>query len=171
MIYPKNEQIESLLASAVDEETGEMLISEDELAEKIASIEMEFDEKVKALRNSYLADVLDAKCVEAEASALWKAQQETSKRAKAIQNRAERTKRFIAYLLQGEKFDKDGVRITQTTRTEIVVEDGFVDWARVYAPRLLNEPTVRKADLNSAVKAGQHFDFVHQEERKDIRIK
>lgn len=171
MIYPLNETIESLLASAVDEETGEMILTEEELAEKIAAAEIEFDEKIKALRNSYMTDMMDSKCVAAEANELWKLQQETSKRAKVIENRAERTKRFIAYLLKGEKFDKDGVKITQTTRKNIVVDDGFVDWAKQYAPGLLNEPTVRKADVNAAVKAGQHFEFVHEEERKDIRIK
>ena len=171
MIYPINQTIEQLLTSAVDEETGEMIFTEEELAEKIASAEIEFDEKIKSLRNAYMSDIINAKCVAAEASELWKMQQETSKRAKAIENRAERTKRFLGYLLNGEKYDKDGVKISQTTRTDIVVDDGFVDWAKQYAPGLLNEPTVRKADLNAAVKAGQHFEFVHQEQRKDIRIK
>ena len=171
MIYQLNDTIEQLLATAVDEETGEMLISEEELAEKIANAEMEFDDKIKALRNSYMTDMMDSKCVMAEASELYKLQQETSKRAKALENRAERTKRFIAWLLNGEKFDKDGVKITQTSRTDIVVDEGFVDWAKQYAPGLLNEPTVRKKDLNEAVRAGKQFKFVHQELRKDIRIK
>ena len=171
MIYQKNTLIESLLESAVDPETGEVRYTDEELAERIAEAEMEFDEKIVALRNSYKADLLDAECIAAEAGALWKLQQETSKRAAALKNRAERTKRFIAWLLNGETFSKDGVKITQTSRTEIVVDDGFVDWARQYAPGMLNEPTVRKADLNAAVKAGQQFEFVHEDQRKDIRVK
>ena len=37
MIYPKDEMIERLLSSAVDEESGEILMTEEELAEKIAA--------------------------------------------------------------------------------------------------------------------------------------
>ena len=171
MIYQKNDLIENILSSAVDPETGEICYTEDELAAKIAEAEMEFDDKIVALRNSYKADMLDAECVAAEASALYKLQQDASKRAAALKNRAERTKRFIAWLLNGETFSKDGVKITQTSRTEIVVDDGFIDWAKQYAPGFLNEPTVRKADLNAAIKAGHHFEFVHEEQRKDIRVK
>ena len=171
MIYQKNTMIESILESAVDPETGEVRYTDEELEQRISEAEMEFDDKIVALRNSYKADMLEADCVAAEASALWKLQQETSKRAASLKNRAERTKRFIAWLLDGEAFAKDGVKITQTSRTEIVVDDGFVDWAKQYAPGLLNEPTVRKADLNAAVKAGKRFEFVHEEQRKDIRVK
>ena len=171
MVYPRNEMIEKLLQAAVDEETGEMLISEEELAEQIAAAEIEFDDKIKALRNSYLSDKLDAECVAAEASALWKAQQEVSKRAKGIENRAERTKRFIAYLLKGEKFNKDGVRIGYITRQETVVDDGFVDWAMHNAPGLLNDPTIRKKELAAALKAGEHIECARLEEKKHIQIK
>lgn len=170
-IYPKNEMIEALFASAVDEESGEMLLTEEELEEKLAQIDIAFDDKIKALRNSYMSDKLEAECIAAEASALYQLQQETSKRAKAKENRAERTKRFVAWLLQGEKFDKDGVKISYTTRKDTVYEDGFVEWARVNAPGLLNEPTIRKADVTKALKAGSQLEFVHQEERKDIKIK
>ena len=171
MVYPRNEMLDKLLQAAVDEETGEMLISEEELAEQIAAAEMEFDDKIKALRNSYLADKLDAECVAAEASALWKAQQEVSKRAKAIENRAERTKRFIAYLLKGEKFDKDGVRVGYITRQEPVIDDGFLEWAEHNAPGLLNEPTIRKNDLAKALKAGEHIEFARLEQKKYVQIK
>ena len=53
MIYPKDEMIERLLSEAVDQETGEMLLTEEELAEQISALEMAFDDKIKALRNSY----------------------------------------------------------------------------------------------------------------------
>ena len=171
MIYPKNQMIESLLASAVDEETGEMKLTEEELAAKLSEIDVEFDEKIKALRNSYLSDKIDAECVKAEASALWKLQQEKSKQATAIENRMERTKRFLAYLLQGEKYDKDGVKVSYITRETAVIDDGFVDWAKTYAPAFLNEPTVRKKDVENALKLGSHLGFAHIESKKYIQVR
>ena len=60
MIYPLNKQIEELMLSAVDEETGEMMIPEEEIAEQIRQLELDFDEKIKALRNSYMSAKLNA---------------------------------------------------------------------------------------------------------------
>ena len=171
MIYPKDEMLELLLSSAVDEETGEMLLTEEELAEKIAAVQMDFDEKIKALRNSYMTDTMNAECVFAEASALYRMQQETSKRAKALQNRADRTKRFIAYLLKGERFEKDGVRISYVNRKDTVIEEGFIDWAVHNAPGLLNEPTIKKLALTQALKTGSNIEFAHLEDKKYIQIK
>ena len=171
MIYPKNEMVEKLLASAVDEETGEMLLTEEELTERLNEIDITFDEKIKALRNSYLSDKVDAECVKAEASALWKLQQEKSKQATAIENRMERTKRFIAWLLQGEKYNKDGVKVSYITRETTVIEDGFIDWAKTYAPAFLNEPTVRKKDVENALKAGTSLGYAHQETKKYVQVR
>ena len=171
MVYPKNEMIEQVLAQAMDAETGELLLTDEELAERLAAVELEFDDKIKALRNSYLADKLIAECVAAEASAIYRAQQETSKRAKSIENRAERTKRFIAYLLKGEKFEKDGVRISYITRQETVIDDGFLDWAIHNAPGLLNDPTIRKKDLTDALKAGEHIECARLEPKKYVQVK
>lgn len=171
MLYPKDEMIEQLLSSAVDEETGEMLLTEDELAEKIAAVEMEFDEKIKFLRNSYLSDQMSAECLFAESSALYKMQQEKSKQAKVAQNRADRTKRFLAWLLKGEKYEKDGVRVGYINRKDTVIEDGFVDWAIHNAPGLLNEPTVKKLALTQALKAGNFIEFAHLEDKKYVVVK
>lgn len=171
MIYPLNETIEKLLESAVDEETGEVLLTDEELAEKIAAAELEFDEMIKALRNSYMTDMIDSKCIAAEASELWKLQQETSKRAKAKENRAERTKRYLAYLLKGEKYEKDGIKIGYINRKETVIDDGFVDWAIHYAPALLNEPTVKKNALTQALKTSGGIEFAHLEDKKYIVVR
>lgn len=170
MIYPKNDMIEQLLASAVDEESGELIFTEEELAEKLAAIEIEFDDKIKALRNSYLTDMMDSKCIAAEASALYKMQQDVSKRAKAVENRANRTKRFIAYLLKGEKFDKDGVKISYRRSEETVIDEGFVDWARNNAPQFL-DCKARTADIKTAIKAGEVFEHAHIEQKQNIQVR
>ena len=70
MIYPLDQQIENLMYSFVDEETGEMKCSEEEMQEAIAQLEMDFDKKILALRNSYLETDLNAKRVASEAKVL-----------------------------------------------------------------------------------------------------
>ena len=173
MIYPLNNQIEDLMISVIDPETGELVCTDEEIAEKIKQLELDFDEKIKALRNSYMQSKMSAKLAAAEASALYELQQAASKHAKAIENKAERTKRFIAYLLDGEKYDKDGVRVTYTTRQIVEYDDeaAFVEWAEHNAPGLLNEPTIRKRELESALKAGNNIEFVHLGQKKYINIK
>lgn len=171
MIYPINQQLEELLESFVDEETGELTCTEEEMQNAVSRIKMDFDEKIKALRNSYMQTKLDAECIAAEASALWKLQQETSKRANAKKNKAERTKRFIAWLLQGEKFDKDGVKIGYRKSEEVVLDDGFVEWALQCAPELLKAPEVKKQDVKTAIKNGYSIMFAHIEQKNNIQIK
>lgn len=171
MIYPKDQMIEQILLSAVDEETGEMLLTEEELQEKLAAVDMEFDDKIKYLRNSYMNDKINAECASAEASALYKMQQEASKKAKSFQDRADRTKRFIAWLLQGEKYEKDGVKISYMNRKETVIDDGFVDWAVHNAPGLLNEPTIKKLALNQALRSGSHVEFARLEDKKFVVVR
>ena len=173
MIYPVNQQIESLLESFIDPETGELNpeLTDEAMQEAIEKIQMDFDEKIKSLRNAYLATSLEADCVEAEAKALWQNQQAVSKRAKAVRNRAERTKRFISWLLQGETFTKDGCKITYRKGEDTIIEDGFIEWAKANAPGLLNEPTVRKNDLTAALKAGGKIEFARLEPKKSIQVK
>lgn len=170
MIYPLDQQIENLFYTFVDEETGELKCSEEEMQEAVAQLEMDFDKKIVALRNSFLETELNAKRVAAEAKTLRDEAANVQKRATALQNRADRIKRFVAYLLQGEKFDKDGAKITYRKSEECVIDDRFVEWAKAMAPDLLKtEP--KKADIKAALKNGTELEYAHIEERSNIQIK
>ena len=171
MIYPLNQMIENLMASFVDEETGEMLCTEDEMNEAMANLEMDFDKKILALRNSYLETDLNAKRVAAEAKTLRDEAVNVQRRANALQNRADRIKRFVAYLLQGEKFDKDGVKVSYRRSEECVLDNSFTEWAISNAPELLKwEPS--KTAVKDAIKSGLYEDIpAHIEERRNIQIK
>ena len=175
MIYPMNEQIEKLLESAYDPETGELLeeITEDDLQAQIEAMQIDFDEKITSLANAYLETNLEAECIAAEASALWKNQQEVSKRAKSKKNKGERYKRYIAWLLQGEKFKKDGRDISYCSSEGLVIEDreALVDWAKQNAPGLLKEPELRDDEVKKALKAGANIPFAYIEKRKNIQVK
>lgn len=173
MVYPLNQMIEDLITNEINEETGELCLTDEEIQEKIAALEITFDDKVKALRNSYMTDMWDAAIIKAEAQAMYDIYKEALKRAERAANRAERTKRYLAWLLQGDKFDKDGVKISYTTRQITVIEDEqeIKEWAKVYAPGMLKDPELRKEELNKALRAGNTIPFAHIEAKKYINIR
>ena len=170
MLYQLDIQIEMLMASFVDEETGEANCTEEEMEKAIAELGMEFDKKILALRNSYLETELNAKRISAEAKVLREEAANVQKRATALQNRADRIKRFLAYLLNGERFEKDGAKITYRKSEECVIDDKFLVWAKNNRPELL-DMRVKKADVKAAIKAGDKLSFAHIEERSNIQIK
>lgn len=165
MIYPISQMIEELMASAVDEDTGEILIPDEELQQKLEELQMSFDDKIVELRN----DVINKT---AEAEALKREKQKLAERQKFAENRAERAKRFLAWLLKGESFQKDTVKISYRKSEEVIVDDSFVEWAAVNAPGLLKiEPEPRKADIKKAIKNGTCFEHAHLEEKRNIQVK
>lgn len=170
MLYPLDMQIEMLMASFVDEETGEVKCSEEEMQKAVAELGMDFDKKILALRNSYLDTMLDAKRVAAEAKVLREEAANIQKRADSLENKAERKKKFIEYLLQGEQFEKDGAKISYRKSSVCVYEDRFVAWAKQNRPELL-DMKIRKADVTAAIKAGDKLSYVTLEERRSIQIK
>ena len=163
-------QIEMLMASFVDEDTGELKCSEEEMAKAVADLEMDFDKKILALRNSYLDTMLDAKRVAAEAKVLREEAANIQKRADSLENKAERKKRFLEYLLKGEKFEKDGAKISYRKSEECVIDDTFLVWAKTNRPELLTL-TPKKADIKAALKNGENLRYAHIEERRHIQIK
>ena len=170
MTYPVDIQMEMLLASFVDEETGEITATDEEMQEAIETLRMDFDKCIIQLRNSFKNDALNASIVEAEAKVLRDEAMQTQKRANAIKNRAERTKRFIAYLLNGEKFDKDGVKISYRKSDVCVIEDGFLKWAIENAPELL-KVEARTSEIKNVINSGIGVEFAHIETRNNIQIK
>lgn len=172
MLYPLNEQMEKLMENWVDPETGEILpgITDQDMAEQVEKLQLDFDETIKSIRNSYLATMVSANCIKAEASELFRMQQEVSKRAKTELNKAERKKKLLAWLLHGEKYDKDGVKISYRKSEETVIDDGFVAWAMQNAPELL-KTEAKTADIKAAIKAGQEISFAHIEQKQNIQVK
>lgn len=173
MIYPLDQQIEELLASFVDEETGEVVASDEEMTAAMERLQMDFDEKIKALRNSCLTAALNAKCIGAEASALYQESQAARKRANSEENKSERIKRFIAWLLQGETYNKDGVRISYRPSDKLVIDDEekLREWAKHNGPGFLKEPELREGDIKTAIKNGSDIPFAHIDHRKNVQVK
>ncbi len=183
MIYPINEALEALMESFTDEETGELkktwtnpdngaeyILTEDLMNELVMMLQMDFDEKIVELRNQYVNLTAEAEAIKAEKMKL-------ADRQKKAEERAERTKRWLAYLLKGEKFQKDACRIGWRKSEEVNFEDDdptkFILWADKNYPSLLHyrQPEPSKSEIRKAIKAGNQVDYAYLESKNNIQIK
>lgn len=183
MIYPINEALERLMESFVDEETGEIKqywidpetgetyeLTDEIMNYLIEQLHMDFDQKIVELRNQYINLTAEAEAIKAEKMKL-------GDRQKKAEERAERTKRWIAYLLKGEKFQKDACTISYRKSDEVKFANDdpekFVLWADKNFPSLLryNEPEPNKTEIKKAIKAGLEVDYAHIESKKNIIVK
>ena len=166
MIYPISEAIDRLLESAVDEDTGELKFSDEELEAKIEELQMSFDEKVDSL-------CCAAKNAKAMAADIKDEKMRLAKRQKSEENASERAKRFLAYLLKGDKFKNARHNLYYLSSQELVIDDAeqLIAWAKMNAPRFLNEPTLRNEDIKRAIKNGMDIPFAHIKENKSVVIR
>ena len=164
-IYPIEEQIENLLASFVDEETGEVLFSDEEMEQKIADARIAFSTMVLNLRNEVINQT-------AEAEALKSEKMKLEKRQKRAADAANRAKRFLAYLTKGEKYSDGIVKITYRKSDGLVIDDrdSLMVWAQENN-RFLKAPELTEGDIKQAIKSGEVIPFAHIEERSNIQVK
>ena len=165
MIYRLDDQIEQALESAYDPETGELLIPEEEMFAQIEKITADFELLIDNIAS-------DVKNLKAEAADVKDEKMKLAKRQAQLENRAERAKRLLAYLLKGEKWKNGRHTVSYRRSDELVVDDQFIEWASMNAPGLLKlEPEVRKTDVKNAIKNGTVFEFAHIEQKNNIQVK
>ena len=70
MIYPIAEQLEQLMESFTDPETGELIASEEEMQTAIEQLQIDFDAKIVDLRNEYINRISEAEAIKAERAKL-----------------------------------------------------------------------------------------------------
>lgn len=165
MIYPIDQMIDDLIVSSLDPETGELILSDEELEAKINDLHMSFDEKIDQLAS-------EVKNLKAEAADIRDEKMKLAARQARVEKQMERTKRFLAYLLRGERFKNGRHNISYRKSEELVLDENFIPWAEANAPGLLRiEPEPRKADIKAALKNGLVFDYAHLEEKINIQVK
>lgn len=167
-IYPINEQLEMLMESFIDPETGEVTASEEEMQTAIEQMQMDFDSKIVELRNEYINLNAEAEAIKAEKMKL-------AVRQKRAEESADRLKRWLAYLLKGQKFQKDACKISYRESSEVVFDDPekFVLWADKNFPSLLNykQPEPSKTEIKKAINAGLTVDYASIAKKQNIQVK
>lgn len=183
IIYPIAEQLERLMESIIDPETGELVevwidpstgesytLNEETLQTIIETMQMDFEEKIVNIRNEYINLTAEAEALKAEKAKL-------AKRQKRAEDSAERMKRWLAYLLKGEKFQKDTCKISYRESKEVVFDDEdpdkFIEWAEKNAPDLLKytKPEPKKMDIKKAISMGEQIEFASLKTNKNIQVK
>lgn len=165
MIYPIDETIEKILASFIDEDTGEVLFSEEEMESRLELAKLEFSQMILNLRNEVINRTAEAEAIKDEKMKL-------EKRQKRATEAAERAKRFLAYLTKGEKYSDGVVKIGYRKSDYIAIDDRekLMAWA-IDHNRFLKDPELREGDIKQAIKNGEDIPYAHLEERANIQVK
>ena len=126
----------------------------------------------------YKADNLACvlKTLEAEAAAIKAEEKNLAERRKQKENASERIKSYLSDILQKldiNKLETARNKITFRKSESVIVNDGFIAWARENRDDLLtfSEPTVNKTAIKKALKDGAEIEGAYIESKQNIQIK
>lgn len=138
----------------IDEETGEIIN-----AAELDALELQRDEKVENI-------ALWIKNIKAEAEAVKKQKDAFYQREKALTNKAERLKEWLASNLNGEKWKSDRVVLSWRKSESVAVDDDFSD------ERFITyEPKISKSAIKEAIKNGEEVSGARIVENNSLQIK
>lgn len=151
-LYEINEQI----LGCVDCETGEII---DE--EKLAALNLAFDEKVENI-------ALWIKNLLSDAEAIKQEKMKLAERQKAAENKAESLRKYLLSFLDGGKFKTAKVQIGWRKSKQVQVND----ITKIDADYLkFAEPTVDKTKIKKAIESGVEIEGAEIVEINNIQIK
>ena len=150
--------IDQEILSCIDTETGEVID-----LEKLEALQMERDRKIHNVACWY-------KELNAEAEAIKSEKQKLAKRQQVCENKAESLKKYLAFVLDGEKFKDGAVSISYRTTKSVVFYDDF-DYSTL--PEEYQKVTIepKKTELKQAIENGQVIEGVELEVKSAIQIK
>lgn len=128
----------------------------------IEALNKEREAKIEGIALYYKEVLAEAKAIKEEADKL-------AKRAKVTQNKAERLKDYLSFILQSsetEKFATTKVKLSFRPSEQVVIDDESLiakKWMKIKA-----EPD--KAGIKQALKEGAKIKGAHLEARKNIQI-
>lgn len=157
-------EIDQRITELVDPETGELLDFD-----AFAELKLERENKIEGM-------ALWVKELTATASAIKTEVDTLMERKKAVESRCESLKRYLAYILQGEKFTTPRCAVSFRKSTSVQVDDteklvcwleqnGYDDCVKY------KEPEVSKAEVGRLIKSGMPVPFAHMEERQSVGVK
>ena len=161
-IYEIDQQIQTLIDTGVDGETGEFLFD----PETLEALQMERDQKVENLALAY-------KNMQAEVKEIKDEETNLAQRRKALEAKADRAKEYLEYVLAGEKFKTARVVVGYRKSTKLELADGFTEWAAKNAPDFLRykDPEPDKTAITAAIKNGAKVQGAALVENTTITVK
>lgn len=150
-------QVRKEIEECFDEETGEVLD-----VDRLMALNMDAEEKVESI-------VLFIKNLNADAAA-YKAEKEAfAQREKTASNKVERLKKWLAYALEGQKFQTQrcAVSFRRTEAVEIVNEEAIPE--EFFNVKI--EKTPNKTAIKEALKAGADISGCGLKQNLAVMIK
>lgn len=138
-------EIDAAITALVDPETGE--VSDFDAFDQLS---MARDQKIENIALYYKNLVADAAAYKAEKLAF-------AERQKVAENKAQRLKDYLAYALQGQKFESPrcAVSFRKTTSVNVADPDAVLGWLQDHAHEdciQYAEPTISKTELAKILK-------------------
>ena len=156
-------EIEQAILDCLDLETGEVLD-----VKKLNALQIERTAKLEGV-------VLWIKNLLADVEAYEKEIATFVARKKTAENKVESLKNYLAYALNGEKFNttKCAVSYRKSQIADIKDEAAFKTWAIANHPDMLTiqEPKINKNEVKRCLKDGESIPGAALVERQNIQIK
>ena len=154
-------EIDALLKSLIDHETGEILN-----IEAFHAIGMEKEKKIEGI-------ALWIKNLLAEAKMLKDEKDVLAKRERVAANKAASLKEYLNFFLGGKEFKTSKVALTYKSSKAVELDDDFVSWAQGYYDYLLNykAPEPDKKAIKEALEEGAEIKGATLIERMNLQIK
>lgn len=156
--------IDQRILELVDPETGELLDFD-----AFDELKMERDRKIEGMALWVKELAATASAIKAEVDTLME-------RKRVAERRCESLKRYLAEILQGEKFSTPKCAVSFRKSTSVQVDDTekLVRWLEQNGLDdcvKYKEPEVSKVEVGRLIKSGMPVPFAHMEERQSVGVK
>lgn len=162
-LYKIDKAIEEAINNGTDPETGELI--------DVGDLEALLLEKQTKTENI----ALWIKNLRSDIEALKAERDSFNQRIKTATNKMESLKDYLAFCLNGEKFETEKVKISYRRSEQVAITDeaAFIDWASKSGDSFLRykTPEIDKTKLKDELKAGFEIPFASIEVKQNLQIK
>ena len=161
-LWEINEQLEELLEAIytqAEENDGEY---DEQLEEKLEELQIEKENKIEGVTLYYKSLLASSKAIKEEEKAL-------AERRKRAEKRADSIKKWLGFILAGEKFQTSKVAISYRKSEQVIVED-FDSVPEEYQ-KVKTTIDADKTAIKKAIKSGVDVAGAHLELKQNLQIK
>lgn len=162
-LYKIDKAIEDAINLGTDPETGELLN-----VDELESLLIEKQTKTENI-------ALWIKNLRSDIEAMKAERDSFNQRIKTATNKMESLKDYLAFCLNGEKFETERVKVSYRRSEQVTISDeaAFLDWAMKSGDSFLRykTPEIDKTKVKDELKAGFEIPYATIEEKQNLQIK
>jgi len=151
-------EIDEAILGCIDMETGEVID-----LDRLNELEMKREQKISNVACWYKDLIAEADAIKAE-------EQNLNRRRKVCENKAESLKNWLAYVLNGNKFEDSRNKISYRRSESVAFAEGFdIESLPEQFKKITVEP--KKTEIKNFLKTGATIDGCSVQEKLSIQIK